>query len=73
MSACTCCPEVRELPTFDDVCGQVQATSKKVTLFNWVTVLLITGWVGIVTVAMQLADRNDAALLSLETFISSLL
>lgn len=72
MSACTCCPPDRledQLKSLQELPGK----SRKVSLFNWVTVLLVTGWVGIVTLALQLAAEKEASMPSLESFISSLL
>ncbi|MDA0273141.1 MAG: hypothetical protein O3C68_07800 [Proteobacteria bacterium] len=46
----------------------------RVTLFNWVTMLMATGWVGIVTVALALAgSRNMTAVPTLEAFLKTLL
>ncbi len=69
MSACVCCPETSEL----NVPQGLKAGVRRVSLFNWLTVLLITGWVGIVTLAMQVADDSGSTLPPLETFLSTLI
>jgi hypothetical protein len=43
-------------------------------LFNWVTALLLTGWVGIVAVAVELAGPQKLTPLpTLESFLRALL
>ncbi len=46
----------------------------RITLFNWLTVLMVAGWVGIVTAAFELAGpRNMTAVPTLEAFLGTLL
>ncbi len=67
MSACHCCPHTRERKALLE-------TRHRPSLFNWVTVLLLTGWVGIVTVALKTAGpENLSAVPTLESFLRTLL
>jgi hypothetical protein len=74
MSACQYCdPSHTPLPTLEPL-NQRKETHAGATLFNWVTVLMVTGWVGIVTVAIELAGpRNMTAVPTLEAFLKTLL
>ena len=70
MSACQCCDPSYTLEPLK----QRKETPVRATLFNWVTVLMVTGWVGIVTVAFELAGpRNMTAVPTLEAFLKTLL
>ena len=67
MSACNCCPRTRDAERLPEI-------HPRTTLFNWVTVLLLTGWVGIVTIAMETAGpENLSAVPTLEAFLRTLL
>lgn len=68
MSACSCCPqEASKLPEQNTL-----ARYRQIRLFNWVTVLLLSGWVGIVAVASHLTGTPPAetsAAPALEAFL----
>ena len=69
MSACTCCPETtRELEA-----PRGPVLRRNASLFNWVTVLLVSGWVAIVTFALHHAATSKTSLPTVETFISSMI
>ena len=74
MSACQCCDSSHtELPALEPL-DRPEDIPVRVTLFNWVTMLMATGWVGIVTVALALAgSRNMTAVPTLEAFLKTLL
>jgi len=74
MSACQGCDSSHtELPALEPL-NRPEETPVRVTLFNWVTVLMATGWVGIVTVALELAGpRNMTVVPTLEAFLKTLL
>ncbi len=69
MSGCQCynnCPEQPE--------SLISVAVRRGSLFNWVTTLLVSMWVGIVATAMVLAGpENLAPVPTLELFIRSLL
>ena len=65
MCACNCIYRESEMPA--------QAASAKPRLFQWMTVLLLTGWVLVVAVAAINAQVEDAPSPSLQTFIEELL
>jgi hypothetical protein len=70
MSVCQCCDPSHALEPLN----QPKETLVRPTLFNWLTLLMVTGWVGIVTVAFELAGpRNMAAVPTLEAFLKTLL
>ena len=82
MSACQCSdalhtplntPLHTPLHTLEPL-NQRKGTQVRATLFSWVTVLMVAGWVGIVTVAFELAGpRNMTAVPTLEAFLKTLL
>lgn len=66
MSACHCCQLAREF-------NATEEPVRKPVLFNRVTALLLTSWVGIVAVAVELAGAEQVrSLPSVELFIRSL-
>ncbi len=70
MSACNCCPHARDAKSLPEI----HSNQVRPNLFNWLTVLLLTGWVGIVTVALETAGaENLSAMPTLEVFLRTLL
>jgi hypothetical protein len=74
MSACQFCDSSQtELPALEPL-NRPEDIPVRVNLFNWVTVLMATGWVGIVIIALELAGpRNMTAVPTLEAFLKTLL
>jgi hypothetical protein len=70
MPGCHClahCSEPRE-------CESTEPRVERPSLFNWVTVILVTMWVGIVAAAAELAGPDKLAPVpTLEAFIRTLL
>ena len=65
MCVCQYCPDSQEIR---------ETGRPRATLFNWVTALLVAGWVGIVAVAAELAGPEEiSAVPTLEVFLRSLL
>ena len=79
MSACHCCDQ----PILDQLeigknerrqSSQISWLSLRPSLFNWITVLLVTGWVVIVAIAAELAGPDSlSAVPTLEGFLKELL
>ena len=50
-----------------------QTIATRPQLFNWVTALLLTGWVGIVSLAFEMSSAaNLSAVPTLEVFLKTL-
>ena len=72
MSSCQCCPDLHA--KLDQGHKRTDFRIQRFSLFNWVTVLLVTGWVGIVSVAFHLAGPSQmSAVPTLEAFLRTLL
>lgn len=74
MSACQCC-ETQQLQAMD-LPGHKPGRdhTSRFNLFNWVTVLLLTGWMAIVVAAVGFAGpANVTAVPTLEAFLRTLL
>ncbi|MBO6564977.1 MAG: hypothetical protein JJ934_02245 [Pseudomonadales bacterium] len=70
MSAGHCCRHTRDAKAPPEI----HANHVRPNLFNWLTVLLLIGWVGIVTVALETAGaENLSAMPTLEVFLRTLL
>lgn len=70
MSACQCSDSSRTLESLN----LRKEAPVRITLFNWLTVLMVAGWVGIVMAAFELAGpRNMTAVPTLEAFLGTLL
>ena len=75
MSACNCCdqPMLEPLDIGKNERPQ-QISWLRPNLFNWVTVLLVTGWVAIVAVAAELSGSDSVSTVpTLEAFLRELL
>ena len=71
MSACHCC---QYSVAFQPGVERSREPARRPALFNRVTALLLTGWVGIVAAAMQMAGAEQVRNLpTIELFIRSLI
>lgn len=70
MSACQGCDPSYTHEPFN----HRKETPLRATLFSWVSVLMVIGWIGILTVVFELAGPGDmTAVPTLEAFLKTLL
>ncbi len=82
MSACQCCEIHNQIDPIDEIPSENIEEQRRLSvaplgagnLFNWVTAILLTGWITIVAVALEFAGPEGMAPVpTLEAFLRQLL